>query len=70
MLCSRTAGTVFLKPRRKKKKSLSSRGQMWKISSQKIIGWKVLSMKLLWKRVSNISFSGDDQVPAVILTEV
>lgn len=54
----------------KKKKFLSSRGQMWKISSQKIIRWKVLSMKLLWKRVSNISFSGHDQVPAVILTEI
>lgn len=43
---------------------------MWKISSQQIIGWKVLSMKLLWKRVSNIGFSGYEQVPAVILTEI
>lgn len=27
-------------------------------------------MKLLWKHVSNISFSGHEQVPAVILTGI
>lgn len=43
---------------------------MWEMSSQKIIGWKVLSMKLLWKCVSNVCLSGHDQVPATMLTEM